>query len=179
MGAKIPFRFPMVDTLVPTVQMYDVSRLVSAPVEARAMHGTTNDITVLLDALKFELLALSAGGLFVENLILDARIATPAPLFGFPWSFQIRPSGSLPQTQGFAEEMGGSPTRSEVFSDVSPWVFKGNSAILPPQVSFQSAPRFFVPVGSRLILQSPVASPGDRIIMSITWSELPTSFEES
>lgn len=177
MGAKIPFRFPMVDSLVPTVQMYDVSRLVSAPVEARAIHGSSNDIITALDALKVELLALSPGGLFVEQLILDARIATSAPLFGFPWSFQIRTASVPPATPAFAEEVGGTPTRSEVFSDVSPWTFRGQSAVLPPQISFQSAPRFFVPVGSRLILQSPAAAPGDRILLSIAWSELPASFE--
>lgn len=182
MGTKIPFRFPMVDTLVPTVQMFDVSRLVSAPIEARAISGFPIVSTAANRALILDLQSLSTGGLFVEFLALDVTIALPENDARGRWAMVIQEALGVPApTTRTKVDVGGVPTRSLFAVDVAAWNggFAASAALLPPTITFQPSPRVFVPPGQRMVIQSPRGQNGDEFGCAISWAELPASFEQA
>lgn len=174
MGSKIPFRFPMVDTLVPTVQMYDVSRLVSAPVEPRAVAGNMIQLAGILSAQWVQLQSLAAGGLFVEFLSLQTNLA-----FGLEVRWTLRIIDALVGTpvERVKTEVGGSPTASRLFAQEEFWIAPIGMSTLPANVLFEASPRFFVPAGKVMHLQSPRGGIGDVFAVTINWTELPASFE--
>ena len=177
MGAKIPFRFEMVDFLVPTVQMYDVSRLVSAPVEPRGLVGNTLNPGAN-QALLMELQSLASGGVFVEFMVLDAKLAIlPAGGPGV-WSIR-RVSQTTAVTPLMKVDVGGAPTESLAFTRTAAWDFTElvGAALFPPSAVFPTSPRFFIPPASVLRVQSPRGQVGDTLTASYMWAELPASFE--
>lgn len=173
MGAKLPFRFPMVDTLVPVVQMYDVSRLVSAPVEARAIAGATGGSIIINNAFVLELHSLAVGGLFVEFLALDTDQLLPNA-----WTLSIGPTGAAVPVSFPKTDLGGVPTRSEFYwTEHLASAALASHAQLPLRVVFSAQPRYYVPPGQRLIIQSHLISGASVFGATIAWSELPASFE--
>jgi hypothetical protein len=184
MGTKIPFRFPLIDQMVPTVTMFDVSRLVSAPVEPRALASAFIRLTgapgVNAVAIRFHCLA--SGGVFIEFLSLETNATGGINLPS--WDLDVQPTtgllaGSL--LDQVKVDVGGEPTRSNLVGQARPWNSPFNSASthLPQTINFGAQPRFFIPAGSFLLVQGPIGVAGDDYKFTIAWSELPASFEEA
>jgi len=184
MGTKIPFRFPLIDQLVPTVQMYDVSRLVSAPVEPRALASVFVRLTgaPAINAVSIRFHCLAAGGSFIEFLSLETNATGGINLPS--WDLDVQ------QTEGLLAgslldqvkvDVGGDATRSNLVGQARPWnsPFNIASTHLPQTINFGAQPRFFIPPGSFLLVQGPLGVNGDDYKMTIAWSELPASFEEA
>lgn len=185
MGTKIPFRFPMVDTLVPTVQMFDVSRIVSSPIEPRGF--ITNRFSSLIAGRTHntEILALGPGGLFVESLTLRSEVTGATG--GLFWQIGIHPTRDLSIDQPLQKvEIGGTPTKSLGWSDETVWLatLDPDSVQVPLDVAFVTPARWFVPAGSTLRILGPKEGDGfpgnvEETFIALVWTELPASFEEA
>jgi len=183
MGTKIPFRFPMVDQLVPTVTMYDVSALVSAPIEPRGLAGfeieslsvpAPNPFTLVM-----ALQSLGPGGILIDFLALQS---TPIDGLDRAWSLLITDIdviALLPNLQQL--NVGGTPTRTNIRAGelLHTTGLAGGAAFLPSDVTIRAAPRFFVPAGLFVYIQGPRggAAGGESLTATISWAELPASFE--
>lgn len=184
-GAKIPFRFPMVDALVPTVQFYDVSRLVSAPLEPRGICGFSQQIVADSQRWAAELYCLAPGGLTVEYIHMwnDQTPSGEPTLFGInAWLLRVDagPSIITLPTVTAVQSIGGPPVRSTFGAEIQPFGQgeKATWANLPHVHTIPSAARIFVPSGHRLQLLSPGAvDAGPTAELAIVWIELPASFE--
>lgn len=173
MGAKIPFRFPMIENLVPVVTMYDVSKLVSAPIEPRGVTGHQEALTGAPTHLIGLLHCLGTGGLLLDQVVL--RNTEPVP-----WTVSVStvPGIALP-TARTVEDVGGTPVASEFFSDQD--IFQaalGTGAMLPDNVDFIAEPRWYLAPGSWLRIMSGSRSGADTMSIALAWHELPASFEE-
>ncbi len=179
MGAKIPFRFPMIDALVPTVQMYDVSSLVSAPIEPRALSGTTFGTPVEGRTTVFELHSLAPGGVFVEHLTLVSEVTDQGG-----WQVIVnaaRDPAILPPALNKIDIGGREPTVSELFADDVPFPtpIGAGTVVVPVNIAFNEPARWFVPAGSVLRVVGPRAGPifFQASFLAVVWTELPASFE--
>jgi hypothetical protein len=177
MGAKIPFRFPMIDQLVPVVQMYDVSNLVSAPVEPRGLVGfeiesvsppAPNPFTLVLS-----LHSLGPGGILIDFLALHASI-------DHAWTILVTDVDvtglllSIPK-----QDVGGTSTRTLVRARelLHTAGLSGGGSFFPATVTINASPRFLVPAGKFVYIQGPKAAGGESMTATVSWAELPASFE--
>jgi len=179
MGTKIPFRFPMVDQLVPTVQFYDVSKLVSAPIEPRGLVGfdipsisvpAPNPFTLTLT-----IHSRGPGGILVDFLALDSS-------FAGAWTFLITDLNLAPLLASTPkQDVGGTPTVSTVRAaeEIHLAGLSGGASPMPPAVNIQASPRFFVRSGLFVVIQGPQGTVGgERMTATVSWAELPASFEQ-
>jgi len=181
MGTRIPFRFPMVDQLIPTVQFYDVSRLVSAPVEPRGLTGNHAIAAGANTHFTVQFQSLAPGGAFVSFLSLDSNGSAVGTIP--QWGVGIQPTAFTPVPTPIGKiDLGGTVTNSLVFFDqvVTGIAFLLQFPVgLPPTVTFGAEPRFFVGPGQWFALAGPGQAIGDFSQLAMSWTELPASFEDA
>ena len=168
-GSKAPFRFPLLDTYLPTVQFFDLSDLVSAPLAPRGICGANISAGAGSRA-TFELSSRAPGGLIVEAIMADALVATE-------WRIAI---DVLPVTPSLALasvlNIGGGEVASTFRASATATQISGNVRIPAPGYFNVSGQKWIVAGGSHLKFQKEAL--GGEATVSFIFREQPAAFEE-
>jgi len=170
-GSKAPFRFPLLDTYLPTITFFDLSDLVSAPLAPRALCGVTLVPPAGLRA-TFEIDSRAPGGIILETIAFDAGTPTE-------WRVVISTVPVFPAlTAQSLLNIGGGEVKSEFRAGTSATSISGDILIPTGPGYFNlTGQKWIVPPGSFLQFQKAAAAGTGHC--SFIFREQPAAFEEA
>lgn len=190
LGVKLPFRFPMVDWLLPTISFGDISGLVPVPIEPRGISGgQENVLNAAAEQAYYYFKSLAPGGSVIDFLSL--RLDTSTDPEDAEWRVSIGDSsGRLPSQEINFDlltklDVGGAPTGSRFHVTDLPLGAFEIAELVPGAVmrsgllEFKSPAQIFVPPGKYLRFWGHRNTATDvATAINLSWREFPATLEE-